>query len=150
MKLGIFAESSGREGLPRERGCTGWLLGQSWKEHAHRGLITGCGWNFSSFPCRRESRASWLKQHVFQDKGETKLTVPFRVDVYIYLRAASVWFLSTQFSQCSHSELSPAQAPIIRKLPTVGGCDRPAAPQSVQWGGVTGSRSKILQAFLLG
>lgn len=35
------------------------------------------------------------KQHVFQDKGETKLTVLFCGDVYIYLLTAFVWFLAT-------------------------------------------------------
>lgn len=35
------------------------------------------------------------KQHVFQDKGETKLTVLFHGDVYIYLLTAFVWFLAT-------------------------------------------------------
>lgn len=63
------------------------------------------------------------KQHVFQDKGETKLTVLFRGDVYIYLLTAFVWFLATHQAILSVFPLQVFAIPGSRLIlpPAVGG-----------------------------
>lgn len=63
------------------------------------------------------------KQHVFRDKGETRLTVLFRGDVYIYLLTAFVWFRATHQAILSMFPLQvfATSGPRLALPPAVGG-----------------------------